>query len=64
MFGSEEFIKRCKQEIADYYNSHRDVTDSQELKEQKMSMLCGTASRSKITRDFSALLSQMVSITK
>lgn len=32
MFGSEEFIKRCKQEIADYYNSHRDVTDSQELK--------------------------------
>lgn len=32
MFGSKEFIDLCKKEVADYYNSKRDVTDSQKLK--------------------------------
>lgn len=32
MFGSAEFIKFGQQVVADYFNKHRDVSDSQELK--------------------------------
>lgn len=32
MFGSKEFIQFGKKVVADYFNQHRDVTDSQELK--------------------------------
>ena len=32
MFGSKEFIQFGKQIVADYFNKHRDVSDSQELK--------------------------------
>lgn len=32
MFGSKEFLERCKYEVANYFNKHRDVTDSIELK--------------------------------
>ena len=32
MFGSKEFIKFAKHVVADYFNKHRDVTDSIEMK--------------------------------
>lgn len=32
MFGSKEFIQFGQQVVADYFNKHRDVSDSQELK--------------------------------
>lgn len=32
MFGSADFIKFGKYQVAKYFNAHRDVTDSQELK--------------------------------
>lgn len=32
MFGSKEFIQFGKKAVADYFNQHRDVSDSQELK--------------------------------
>lgn len=32
MFGSKEFIQFGKKVVADYFNEHRDVTDSQELR--------------------------------
>ena len=32
MFGSKEFIQFGKQIVAVYFNKHRDVSDSQELK--------------------------------
>lgn len=32
MISSEQFIQFGKQRIADYFNKHRDVTDSQELR--------------------------------
>jgi hypothetical protein len=32
MFGSADFIRFGQEQIAKYFNGHRDVTDSQELK--------------------------------
>lgn len=36
MFGSAEFIKFGQEQIAKYFNEHRDVTDSKELKPEEV----------------------------
>lgn len=36
MFGSKEFIEFCKTQVAKYFNEHRDVTDSRELKAEEV----------------------------
>lgn len=32
MVGSKEFLDRCRQEVANYFNTHADKTDNVELK--------------------------------
>lgn len=36
MFGSAEFIEFGQEQVAKYFNKHRDVTDSKELKPEEV----------------------------
>lgn len=36
MFGSADFIKFGQEQVAKYFNDHRDVSDSQELKPEEV----------------------------
>lgn len=56
MFGSQEFIERCKKIIVDYFNANKDATDKDDLKEADVYLVW----YSKSLQNHKALLSTTV----